>query len=111
MSVSDGDAPELTVNSNAIYILNSPPLITSQSYGRITEGVYEYKVTAEDADGDPLSFSLSKAPEGMTIDPSTGLIRWEIGEGQREGDYKFDVTVSDSEGALAIQTVTLKISF
>ena len=46
----------------------------------------------------------------MTIDSSTGVIRWEVGKKQREGNYEFKVIVIDSEGAMAIQPITLNLS-
>lgn len=111
VGVTDGESDEVVLHSTVSCILNSPPRITSQSSGCITEGsVYEYTVAAEDPDGDPLTFNLSSAPEGMTIDSSTGVIRWKISEKQSEGSYEFKVIVSDAEGAMAIQPITLSFS-
>jgi hypothetical protein len=112
LSVADGESEEIMLHSKASNILNSPPNITSQSSGDVTEGfLYEYTVAAEDPDDDLLTFRLSSAPEGMTIDSSTGLIRWKIGEKQRDESYEFKVIVSDAEGAMAIQPITLKVSY
>ncbi|KPJ57597.1 MAG: hypothetical protein AMJ42_04640 [Deltaproteobacteria bacterium DG_8] len=112
VGVTDGEPDEVVLHSKESYILNSPPRITSQSSGYITEGsLYEYEVAADDQDGDPLTFRLSSAPEGMTIDSSTGMIRWKIREEQREMSYEFKIIVSDSEGAMAIQPITLSVSF
>lgn len=112
VSVTDGESEEVMLNSKSISILNSPPQIDSQSAGAITEGFsYEYTVVAEDPDGDPLTFKLFSAPEGMTIDSATGVIKWDIAEKQREGSCEFKVIVSDAEGAMAIQPITLSISF
>lgn len=110
LSVSDDESDEIVVHSNTVSILNSSPSITSQPSGQIKGFVYEYAVVAEDPDGDLMKFKLSSPPKGMTIDSSTGLIQWKIGEKQREGSYEFSVTVSDSEGAKAIQPITLDIS-
>jgi len=112
VSVTDGEAEEVMLNSSVISILNSPPSIISQSSGNISDGfLYKYTVVAKDPDDDPLTFSLSSAPEGMTIDSSTGMIRWNIDETQREGSYEFKVIVSDAEGAMAVQPITLSVSF
>jgi len=110
LSVSDDESEEIVVHSNTISILNSSPSITSQPSGHMEGFLYEYAVSAEDPDGDQLEFKLSSAPEGMTIDSSTGMIRWKVGEKQREGSYEFKVIVSDSEGAVAIQPITLNVS-
>jgi hypothetical protein len=110
--VSDGESEEIVFHANAITILNSPPCILSQPSGEISEeSLYEYRITAEDPDGDPITFGLSAAPEGMTVDASTGMITWKVGQAQLDKNYEFKVIVSDAEGALALQPITLKVSF
>lgn len=110
LSVSDDESEEIVVHSNVISILNGSPSITSQPSGHMEGFLYEYAVSAEDPDGDQLEFKLSSAPEGMTIDSSTGVIRWKVGEKQREESYEFKVIVSDPEGAMATQPITLNVS-
>ena len=109
--ISDDESEEIVFHSSAITILNSAPLITSQLSGKNMEGyLFEYAVTAEDPDGDPLEFSLASEPEGMTIDSSTGMVQWEAREDQRKGNYEFQLIATDPEGAQAIQPITLTIS-
>lgn len=109
--VSDGESPEVSYYSNEIVILNSSPLITSQPSAAAIEGSsYEYQVTAEDPDEDKVEFSLSSAPEGMTIDSEKGLITWQINEQQKEGKYDFEAIARDPEGAQSVQPVTLTLS-
>lgn len=110
LSVSDDESEAIVVHSNVVTILNSSPIITSQPPGHIKGLLYDYAVVAEDPDGDPLEFKLSSAPEDMTIDSSTGMIKWKVAEKQREGSFEFNVMVSDSEGAMAIQPITLDVS-
>ena len=56
---------------------NVAPQITSTPVTSATVGVaYSYDVNASDANGDTLSYSLTQAPAGMTINASTGLIAW-----------------------------------
>ena len=38
--------------------------------------VWRYNVNAHDVNGDEITYSLSKAPAGMSIDPDSGLIQW-----------------------------------
>jgi len=61
-----------------IVIANRPPEITSFPPVDISDSRYTYVVKASDADGDPLTFSLEESPPGMTIDPATGTIHWDI---------------------------------
>ena len=54
-----------------------PPGITSApSTSAYVGEAYAYAVLATDPEGDPLTFSLSAAPAGMTIDSQTGFIQW-----------------------------------
>lgn len=109
--ISDQESDEVVYYSGEVDILNSPPRITSRLSEMNTEGyLFEYRVVAEDPDGDPLELSLSSEPEGMTIDASTGMIQWEAREDQRTGSYEFKVIATDPEGAQAIQPVTLSLS-
>lgn len=112
VGVSDGESEEVVRHSKTSDILNSPPSIISQSSGKITgESIYEYKVVAEDADGDSLTYRLASAPEGMTINPSSGVIKWNVGEEQKGENHEFKVIVEDEKGALSIQSITLKVTF
>jgi hypothetical protein len=107
--VSDGEAPEVSYYSNEIEILNSAPLITSQPSAEKIEGwSYEYQAVADDPDEDKVEFSLLSAPEGMTIDSETGLIKWQI-SAQQEGSHTFEVIARDPEGAQSVQPVTLSL--
>ncbi|MGH7850556.1 MAG: Ig domain-containing protein [Thermodesulfobacteriota bacterium] len=89
-------------------IPNSPPVITSEPGTSFEEGRFSYIVEAHDPDGDSIDFSLRNAPRGMTIEPAAGLIIWEYGE-KDAGDYKVTVIVTDSEGAVSRQELTLSI--
>lgn len=109
--ISDDESDAVVFHSSEVDILNSAPLITSRPSGMNTEGyLFEYTVVAEDPDGDPIELSLSSEPEGMTIDSSTGTVRWEAQEDQRQGSYEFRIIATDPEGAQAIQPITLNLS-
>lgn len=90
-------------------IPNSPPVIISEPRGSYEEGRFSYTVSAEDPDGDPLDFTLRGAPAGMTIEPATGLISWEYGR-EDSGVHTVTIIVTDSEGAQAVQELTLTIN-
>jgi len=87
---------------------NSPPRIVSEPEGRMEGGRFNYAVKAEDPDGDPVEFTLENAPQGMIIEPQTGLITWEFDE-RDVGEYNVQVIASDPEGAKATQDLTLRI--
>ncbi|MDV6032260.1 MAG: hypothetical protein F9B45_19665 [Phycisphaera sp. RhM] len=60
-----------------VAVPNTPPeLISSPPLSATIGTPYEYSVFAQDADQDALLFSLAANPIGMTINPSSGIIRW-----------------------------------
>ena len=79
----------------AINNVNDPPVITSRPVKSAEPGLtYEYNVTAIDGDGDPVQFSLAKAPVDMTIE--SGRIRWIPGA---MGSYEVTVAGNDASSA------------
>ena len=96
-------------------IPSRPPLITStpeiESYVNTS---YRYQVSAEDIDGDALSYQLipsdkgDSLPEGITIDQASGFIEW-ISNASQLGIHSFIVEVSDGQGNSTQQSVELKV--
>lgn len=105
----DGNDEGVWKAEGSFTIPNSPPIITSEPSPTIEGGKLTYVLKAEDPDGDPIEYTLKNAPRGMTIEPATGLITWEFGEADI-GEHTVEIVVTDSEGARASQTLTLKIS-
>jgi fibro-slime domain-containing protein/RHS repeat-associated protein len=70
---------------------------------------YVYDVDALDPDNDPLTYSLLDGPEGMAIDPVTGLITWSPGPGVT-GSETVTVRVEDGRGGIDDQTYTLNVA-
>jgi hypothetical protein len=94
-----------------LHIANTPPEIVSMPPETIiTQGSYTYAVQAQDADGDPIRFSLEgNAPDGMTINARTGLVKWRVKLPDEEITYVFEVLAEDSEGEIYGQTVTIRL--
>src|SRR5262249_18636499 len=57
---------------------NHTPQITSLPTGpAVVSNVWQYQVRAQDADNDPITFSLGASPpSGMTMSSTNGLVRW-----------------------------------
>ncbi|MEM6468299.1 MAG: putative Ig domain-containing protein [Planctomycetota bacterium] len=86
-------------------ILSVPPTVA------LTDRTYIYPVRADDFENDPLTWSVSTAPDNLSIDPQTGLIRWtptntqlgshsiviEVSDGLNVGSQSYTVVVSDSD--------------
>ena len=93
----------------AVVGAGGPPAITSTPPTDAAVGqTYLYAVTAADADGDPLVYSLDAAPAGMTIDPVTGDISWTPAAGQL-GPQAVIVRVSDGAGGFATQAFAVEV--
>jgi RHS repeat-associated protein len=56
---------------------NDPPAIVSSPLDSTPErSLYVYRVQVEDPNLDPIQYQLDRAPAGMTIDHSSGVINW-----------------------------------
>jgi len=90
---------------------NDAPKIVSNPVTQVaTDLEYVYDVNAADPDpGDRLTYSLIAAPAGMTIDPTTGLIRWTPAKTQIE-IQQVTVKVADSSSIESdIQSFTVTV--
>ena len=103
----DGDGTPFVFRN--MVIPNAPPRITSTPPQNFEGHVFTYQVTAEDPDKDPIAFSLSAAPPGMTIDSKTGLITWQVDE-KSAGEHIIEVVVQDPAGLKAVQKFSLTIN-
>lgn len=92
-------------------IKNSPPEIISLPPKNLPQSkVYTYQVKVKDPDNDPINFSLSEgAPQGMTIDSTTGLITWPIPPGT-SGTFTARVNGDDGYGGNCYQRFSLTLT-
>jgi hypothetical protein len=76
------------------------------------ESQVQLKASDPDNPNERLTFELEGAPEGMTIDPATGVIRWTPEETLDTREFPVTVTVTDAdpmpESASVELTVTLE---
>lgn len=97
-TVSDGKGATGTANVKVkVEPVNDPPRITSkpETTTRVWAS-YAYDVETKDVDlEDTLTYKLIKSPEGMNIEPATGLIEW-IPTSTQSGDFEVTVEVADS---------------
>jgi hypothetical protein len=93
----------------ATEVRNMPPAIVNQTKFDFDGKTWTYQVKASDPDGDPLSYSLSVAPQGMTIDPHTGHVTWVVPDDFR-GKTTFTVLVKDGHGGEATYTARVNIT-
>jgi hypothetical protein len=84
--------------------------VLKNASGNCTAGqACNYDVDATDPDvGDVLTYALVSAPQGMSIDPATGLIQW-TPAGNQAGDHTIIVEAVDQGGLIGTQTFTLTV--
>ena len=105
----DGEAEGIPVTLSS-FIANSPPNVSPNIAASFNGLVYTSKVMAEDPEGDPLTYTLKAGPKGMTIDPNSGVITWEV-KPEDKGEHNTIVSVSDGHGGETIVPFTARISF
>ncbi|MCX8027562.1 MAG: putative Ig domain-containing protein [Thermodesulfovibrionales bacterium] len=98
------------INSDMIMIVNSPPSLTMSVINnkvKKNEPIM-IQLKAEDPEGDKITFALDDAPNGMSIDQSTGMITYFVDK-PVQGSVRFRASATDSEGAKV--SGTFEISF
>jgi hypothetical protein len=87
---------------------NAPPRIVSSPPTSIPSPDYRYQARATDADEDEITYQLTKGPEGMTIDPASGLVLWSM-PADATGTFEVRIEARDAEGEGAWQEFSLEI--
>jgi choice-of-anchor A domain-containing protein/RHS repeat-associated protein len=92
--------------------INVPPLIESIPSTVAGEGqAYAYHVKARDAEGQQVFYSLTEGPDGMSINPVTGVLSWTPGVGASlEGEAYVQVKATDALGGTAEQAYYIEVS-
>lgn len=88
---------------------NTPPEFTSSPrIQAMVDRPYSYTAVANDPDGDPVGYSLTSSPSGMTVAESTGIVTW-IPTMTDLGTHVIALSVSDGRGGSAMQTFQLEV--
>lgn len=90
-------------------IPNAPPRFVSIPPKEFSATTYEYQARAEDPDGDAITYAISGAPTGMTIDSKTGQLTWPINK-EDVGEHTIEITAQDDLGLKAVQKFTVTIT-
>ncbi|MFP4015681.1 MAG: putative Ig domain-containing protein, partial [Halanaerobiales bacterium] len=113
IEVSDGKGGtasqnyEVTISDQPVN--SKPKIISTPVYSGEVGKEYSYDVEAEDVDGDTLTYTLTTAPDGMTIDSSTGMITWTPDDIQSGSNYAI-VEVNDGNGGSSSQAFNIQVS-
>ncbi|TWU37529.1 tRNA nuclease WapA precursor [Novipirellula aureliae] len=87
----------------------APAIVSVPPTRALTERTYLYPVRADDHERDTLTFRLVAQPDGMTINPTTGVIRWQPAVAQI-GEHAVTVEAVDPLGAIGKQTYTVVVA-
>jgi large repetitive protein len=116
-TISDGNGgfSSATVEVNVIPQNDAPVSSAIAPRGNVDSAVVSFPVAGSfsDIDDAALAFSISGAPEGITIDPDSGVISGTLlndASQQNGGAYSVTVTATDEAGAVTSQTFTWTIN-
>jgi len=86
---------------------NLPPELEAIGDKEVDEGQkLEFTVSAEDPDGDSLTFSATDLPEGSTFED--GAFSW-VPNSEQAGTYSVIFDVGDGKGGTASETITITV--
>ena len=100
---------QLNVSNSEV---NQPPNFTSFPEGLVaTAGKrWRYDSNAVDPEKDPVGFSFAQgAPQGMSIDPLTGIVSW-LPNLDQVGEATIAIQVTDIYGASNVQQFTITVA-
>lgn len=79
--------------------VNDPPQAGTGSPAAAIPGlVWQWDYSAVDPEGEPLAYSLEGAPQGMTIDPDTGKVRWDVPSTFTDSRVRFTILATEVHG-------------
>ncbi len=116
VEVADDGQPSLATQATVrltVTEVNSPPTLAALSDVTVPEGAaWSMSIQATDFDSpaQSLAYGLKANPAGMTVNPSTGELRWIPSESQGPGTYPVSVSVNDSGGATAERSFTVTVA-
>lgn len=95
LRVTDGSVDVIQIFVIAVENVNDPPVVTSVPLTEARPGLaYFYTITAEDIDGDSLSYTALVLPGWLTFNTTTHILSATPGEGD-VGDQHLTIRVSD----------------
>lgn len=107
--ISSGVLQSFTITVSGTNSTNIAPVITSTAITEATESVlYQYTITATDAESDPLTFSVVVKPTWLNFSPSTGLLSGTPTD-SNIGDHEVTLQVTDGNKSTQ-QSFTISVA-
>lgn len=88
---------------------NLPPMIGEQQDVVFDGQTFTCTITADDPDGDALSYTLKDEPAGMTIEKGTGALTYRV-PAEATGKISFTVSVTDGQGGESAKEFHLMVT-
>jgi hypothetical protein len=114
-AVDDGQPPlayQTTVQLTVTEVNNNPTLADLADVA-VLEGV-AWSITVRATDSDlpqqALNYQLKSGPAGMTLNATTGELRWTPSESQGPEEYRVIVSVTDAAGASVERSFTVNVT-
>ena len=90
---------------------NQPPVIAVGGMPNAEGSIpYQYQISASDPDGDALTYSLAIAPEGMTVNETTGVINWVPSANYNNEQEWLRIVVTDAQGLTAEKSDAIHVT-
>ncbi len=96
-------APRDALSALKPMIVTRPPLMAE------VHETYHYAVAATSPDGREITYTLSLAPTGMVIDPSTGQIVW-TPTGKQPGSHQVIVRAATDNSSVDLQAFAIEVA-
>lgn len=91
-------------------VANKAPQIVSTPVTAARVGqLYAYDAVANDPDGDPIVWDLVTAPEGMSVNPNLGTLRWTPVDNQFFAEQRVLLRATDSFGGSITQSFRIAL--
>ena len=90
--------------------IDFPEIVSSPLPAAVCGTRYIYQMQAEDPDLDHLVYGLVSGPDGMVLDPSSGLLEW-TPRSDQGGRHDVEVRVSDGRCGEDSQFFTVNVSY
>lgn len=105
---NDGFADGAWRDSSRYQVVNALPVVKSVVPKELPPGRrFIYRIVAEDPDGDPLTYTLTKGPSGMVLRGET--LEWQVQEESIGVNVEAVVVISDNDGGQTVQTISMTI--
>ena len=98
IEITDAAKNSITDTSRTIIVDNDPLTLDPVGNKNIDENeTLTFSASASNAEGDPVSFSLTDAPVGASIDSSSGVFSWTPTEAQGPESYILNVNAASGD--------------